>query len=214
MNNAMQIRITTKATSISIAPPKKLPLVSQARHAGPRRADPGHCGRLVFPEVRARSSKSWAISSCRLIKAGVAPLVFLTHRASASLRRAMSRASDGSAGARSLYFEVVSTIALMFGLLAGNLLRIGKGMAPSRSARRPAEAAKAAPQGFAAIRHAHRARTISSARSRKGELLQVLVLAVMFGIGILAFPSADSVRINDGLDHHLGSAVLRFIHIS
>ncbi len=34
----------------------------------------------------------------------------------------------------------------------------------------------------------------------KGELLQVVVLAVMVGIGILAIPESRRVRINEGLD--------------
>ena len=70
-----------------------------------------------------------------LIKAGVAPLVFLTivH----GIASAGDVKSAGRVGWRSIiYFEVISTIALCFGMLAGNLLGIGKGMTRSRAARR------------------------------------------------------------------------------
>jgi aerobic C4-dicarboxylate transport protein len=77
-----------------------------------------------------------------LIKAGVAPLVFLTivH----GIASAGDVKSAGRVGWRSiLYFEVISTIALVVGMFAGNLLEIGTGMShvagtpPRRSRPRP-----------------------------------------------------------------------------
>lgn len=62
-----------------------------------------------------------------LIKAGVAPLVFLTivH----GIASAGDIKSAGRVGWRSIvYFEVISTIALVLGLLAGNLLELGSNM--------------------------------------------------------------------------------------
>jgi hypothetical protein len=112
-----------------------------------------------------------------LIKAGVAPLVFLTivH----GIASAGDVKSAGRDGWRSIvYFEVVSTIALMLGLMFGNLLAIGKGMATAGSAAIPAAAAKAAPQGFAEfVMHVVPDNFVGA--FAKGELLQVVVLAVM-----------------------------------
>lgn len=46
----------------------------------------------------------------------------------------------------------------------------------------------------------------------KGELLQVVVLAVMVGIGILAIPEARRAKINDGLDS-ISEVLFSFINL-
>ncbi|AXV84020.1 cation:dicarboxylate symporter family transporter [Ralstonia solanacearum] len=154
---------------------------------------------LLFPKFGAQL-KILGDIFLALIKAGVAPLVFLTivH----GIASAGDIKSAGRVGWRSIvYFEVVSTIALAVGLLAGNLLQPGKGMtAVSGGAGAiPATAAKAAPQGFTEfVMHLVPDNFIGA--FAKGELLQVVVLAVMVGIGILAIPESRRVRINEGLD--------------
>ncbi|CAB3806634.1 cation:dicarboxylate symporter family transporter [Paraburkholderia fynbosensis] len=133
-----------------------------------------------------------------LIKAGVAPLVFLTivH----GIASAGDVKSAGRVGWRSIvYFEVVSTIALAFGLLAGNLLQTGKAMTSVTAGAVPAIATKAAPQSFTGfVMHIVPDNFIGA--FAKGELLQVVVLAVMVGVGILAIPAHRRVRVNEGLD--------------
>src|SRR3954468_2361869 len=64
----------------------------------------------------------------RLIKTAVAPLVFLC--VAVGIVSAGDFKRVGKVGlVAMLYFEIVSTIALAFGLLAGNLLGVGKGIA-------------------------------------------------------------------------------------
>src|SRR5215212_1608590 len=64
----------------------------------------------------------------RLIKTAVAPLVFLC--VAIGIVSAGDFKRVGKVGlVAMLYFEIVSTIALAFGLLAGNLLGVGKGIA-------------------------------------------------------------------------------------
>uniref|UniRef100_UPI000D35D2B4 cation:dicarboxylate symporter family transporter n=1 Tax=unclassified Variovorax TaxID=663243 RepID=UPI000D35D2B4 len=146
-----------------------------------------------------------------LIKAGVAPLVFLTivH----GIASAGDVKSAGRVGWRAiLYFEVVSTIALVVGLFAGNLLGIGKGMTTvAGSAVAPAAAKAAAPQGFLEFM-AHIVPDNFVGAFAKGELLQVVVLAVMVGIGILAIPEGRRVRINEGLDN-ISEVLFSFINL-
>jgi aerobic C4-dicarboxylate transport protein len=152
---------------------------------------------LLFPKFGAQLKVLGDIF-LSLIKAGVAPLVFLTivH----GIASAGDVKSAGRVGWRSIvYFEVVSTIALMVGLLAGNLLQTGKGMTSVSVGAMPATAAKATPQGFNEfIMHLVPDNFIGA--FVKGELLQVVVLAVMVGIGILAIPESRRVRITEGLD--------------
>lgn len=132
-----------------------------------------------------------------LIKAGVAPLVFLTivH----GIASAGDVRSAGRVGWRSLvYFEVISTIALVIGLLAGNLLQTGKGMTSVAGAAAAPAVKAAAPQGFLEFM-AHIVPDNFVGAFAKGELLQVVVLAVMVGIGILAIPESRREKINGGL---------------
>ena len=107
-----------------------------------------------------------------LIKAGVVPLVFLTivH----GIASAGDAKSAGRVGWRSIvYFEVVSTIALMLGMLAGNVLQIGSNMSPVASGAIPPVASKAAPQGFHEfMMHIVPDNFVSA--FAKGELLQVI----------------------------------------
>jgi Sodium:dicarboxylate symporter family len=145
-----------------------------------------------------------------LIKAGVAPLVFLTivH----GIASAGDVKSAGRVGWRAIvYFEVVSTIALAFGLFAGNLLQTGQGMTSVAVGKVPVAAAKAAPQGFTEfVMHLVPDNFIGA--FAKGELLQVVVLAVMVGIGILAIPEGRRTRINDGLDQ-ISEVLFSFINL-
>lgn len=152
---------------------------------------------LIFPKFGAQL-KILGDIFLALIKAGVAPLVFLTivH----GIASAGDVKSAGRVGWRSIvYFEVVSTIALAVGLLAGNLLQTGKGMTAVTPGTAPVIAAKAAPQDFTEfVMHLVPDNFIGA--FAKGELLQVVVLAVMVGIGILAIPESRRVHINEGLD--------------
>jgi len=94
--------------------------------------------------------------------------------------------SAGSVGWRSIvYFEVVSTIVLAIDLVAGNLLQRGKAPMSVTVGALPASAAKAAPQGFTEfVMHIVPDNFIGA--FTKGELLQVVVLAALVGIGLLA----------------------------
>ncbi|PWK34291.1 cation:dicarboxylate symporter family transporter [Cupriavidus plantarum] len=164
---------------------------------------------FAFPQFAAKL-KLLGDMFLSLIKAGVAPLVFLTivH----GIASAGDVRSAGRVGWRSiLYFEVVSTVALILGMVAGNVLEIGKGMA-SVGAESAAPVAKAAaPQGFLEFM-AHIVPDNFVGAFAKGELLQVVVLAVMVGIGILAIPETRRVRINEGLDN-ISEVLFSFINL-
>jgi len=146
-----------------------------------------------------------------LIKAGVAPLVFLTivH----GIASAGDIKSAGRVGWRAfVYFEVVSTIALVVGLLAGNLLQLGANMqATATNAALPAAAKAAEPQGFLAFMM-HIVPDNFVGAFAKGELLQVVVLAVMIGIGILSIPETRREKVNIGLDY-ISEVLFAFINL-
>jgi aerobic C4-dicarboxylate transport protein len=145
-----------------------------------------------------------------LIKAGVAPLVFLTivH----GIASAGDIKSAGRVGWRAIvYFEIVSTIALVVGLLAGNLLELGRNMSHMTTAVVPPAAAKAETQSFLSFMM-HIVPDNFIGAFAKGELLQVVVLAVMVGIGILAIPEGRREKINVGLDY-ISEVLFSFINL-
>ncbi|MCP1118522.1 cation:dicarboxylate symporter family transporter [Robbsia andropogonis] len=164
---------------------------------------------LVFPKF-ATQLKLLGDIFLALIKAGVAPLVFLTivH----GIASAGDIRSAGRVGWRSIvYFEVVSTIALLAGMVAGNVLQIGKGMAHVTAGTVPPALAKATPQGFIDfVMHLVPDNFIGA--FVRGELLQVVVLAVMVGIGILSIPESRRARITEGLDT-ISQVLFSFINL-
>ena len=200
---------TVSTGASPIAPPKKLPWYRKLGMQVLVALILGIIVGFVFPRF-ASQLKLLGDVFLALIKAGVAPLVFLTivH----GIASAGDVKSAGRVGWRAfVYFEVVSTIALMIGLTFGNLLAIGKGMATAGSAAVPAGAAKAAPQGFAEfVMHVVPDNFVGA--FAKGELLQVVVLAVMVGIGILAIPVERRERINSGLDY-VSEILFSFINL-
>jgi aerobic C4-dicarboxylate transport protein len=164
---------------------------------------------LAFPGFAAQL-KLLGDMFLSLIKAGVAPLVFLTivH----GIASAGDLKSAGRVGWRAIvYFEVVSTVALLVGLLAGNLLQLGSHMTANIAGTALPPAAKAAPQGFLQFM-AHIVPDNFVGAFAKGELLQVVVLAVMVGIGILAIPEARREKINVGLDY-ISEVLFAFINL-
>lgn len=164
---------------------------------------------FIFPKF-ATQLKLLGDMFLSLIKAGVAPLVFLTivH----GIASAGDVKSAGRVGWRAIvYFEIVSTIALVVGLFAGNLMEIGKGMTTVAGGATPPAAAKAAPQSFLEFM-AHIVPDNFVGAFAKGELLQVVVLAVMVGIGILAIPEQRRLQINGGLDN-ISEVLFSFINL-
>ncbi|MEJ8849690.1 cation:dicarboxylate symporter family transporter [Variovorax rhizosphaerae] len=164
---------------------------------------------FVFPKF-ASQLKLLGDMFLSLIKAGVAPLVFLTivH----GIASAGDVKSAGRVGWRSIvYFEVISTIALCVGMLAGNLLGIGQGMTTVAGGAAAPVVKAAAPQGFLEFMM-HIVPDNFVGAFAKGELLQVVVLAVMVGIGILAIPEARREKINGGLDY-ISEVLFSFINL-
>lgn len=149
----------------------------------------------------------------RLIKTAVAPLVFLCVVVGVTSAGDFKRVGKVGLIAM-LYFEIVSTLALGVGLLAGNLLGVGQGMA---DATRANLAQGKAPTGAAAphstldfILNVFPDNFIGA--FAKGELLQVLVIALIFGAALLHLPVEKRAPIEAGLNK-ISDAFFEFIHL-
>ncbi|WIX83328.1 cation:dicarboxylase symporter family transporter [Amycolatopsis carbonis] len=152
-----------------------------------------------------------------LIKTAVAPLVFLT--VTLGILAAGDVKRIGKVGLTAIiYFEIVSTIALGLGLLFGNLSRVGEGTGQlSTNASAAQGAAKATSQ--AAQSHTTFIDFVTKlfpdnflGAFTGGNLLQVLVIALIFGFGLLTLAPAKREPVETGLNT-ISTAFFRFISV-
>ena len=121
----------------------------------------------------------------RLIKMVIAPIIFCT--VVSGIAHIQDARKVGRVGVKALvYFEVVSSFALILGLIMGNLLQVGHGLAAHPDAAAVAKYVKEA--------EAHKSvdfvlniipDSVVGAFA-KGDILQVLLFAILFGFALMA----------------------------
>ncbi|HTI67681.1 MAG TPA: cation:dicarboxylase symporter family transporter [Caulobacteraceae bacterium] len=171
---------------------------------------------LAWPEF-AVSLKILGDIFLRLIKTVVAPLVFLT------VVLGMAAAGDfkriGKVGLVAIvFFEVVSTVALAWGMAFGALFGVGRGI---HRVTTTAVAAKGAAEAAAAAQAQHPSLSgfllnvfpdnFLGAFTR-GETLQVLVVALIFGVGLMMLKPAQRGPVEAGLNA-LSPAIYKYTDI-
>jgi aerobic C4-dicarboxylate transport protein len=121
----------------------------------------------------------------KLIKMVIAPIIFCT--VVSGIAHIQDARKVGRVGVKALvYFEVVSSFALIIGLLVGNLIPIGHGLGAKPDAAavatyvKQAEAEKAVDFVLNIIPD-----SVVGALSR-GDILQVLLFAILFGFSLMA----------------------------
>src|SRR5215813_12451614 len=130
----------------------------------------------------------------KLIKMVIAPIIFCT--VVSGIAHVQDASKVGRVGVKALiYFEVVSTFALVIGLVMGNLFQIGHGLAAKPDAAavanyvKQAEATKSVDFVLNIIPD-----SVVGALAR-GDILQVLLFAILFGFALMAMgPRADRLR--------------------
>ena len=140
---------------------------------------------FVFPET-AQRLKPLGDSFIKLIKMMIAPIIFCT--VVAGIAKMGHMRDVGRVGIKALiYFEAMSTIALMIGLVVVNVLRPGAGINAD-----PATLDTKAIATYATAAQVHSTEeffvniipsTVVDAFA-KGEILQVLLFAILFGIAL------------------------------
>ena len=166
---------------------------------------------LLFPDF-GKELKILGDIFLRLIKTAVAPLVFLT--VVQGIASAGDIKSVGKIGFKSLiYFEIVSTIALILGLLVANIFQVGAGLDMHKL-----QKAEGAP-----IQHASDPFTFKQfilnifpdnfvGAFAGGHLLQVLVVAIIFGFAILALEKDTRTIVENGIDK-ISQCLFKFIDL-
>jgi aerobic C4-dicarboxylate transport protein len=152
-----------------------------------------------FPEI-ARSDwiKALGDGFIKLIKMVIAPIIFCT--VVSGISHIQDARKVGRVGVKALvYFEVVSSFALMIGLVMGNLIQVGRGLAVTPDAAAVAKYVKEA--------EAHKSvdfilniipDSVVGALAR-GDILQVLLFAILFGFALMALGERGH-RLRDIID--------------
>ncbi|MGW6402570.1 cation:dicarboxylate symporter family transporter [Streptomyces sp. NPDC055134] len=152
---------------------------------------------FAFPDV-AVDLKIVGDLFLSLVKAGVAPLVFLTVVMGIASAGDLKKASRIGLLAL-IYFEVVSTLALLIGLVAANVLSVGKGAGTDPSGAAGDVPSGETEHGFTAFLKDIVPDNFIGAFS-SGQLLQVVVLAVLFGAGLMLLKPHMQAQVNKGLE--------------
>jgi len=119
----------------------------------------------------------------RLIKSVLAPLLFGT--LVAGIAGAGSVKTMGRIGAKAiLYFEVVTTLALLIGLLAVNIAKPGVGLTLERTATEQVASAAPPPNFGQLLEHTFPTSVIDA--MARGEVLQLVVFCFIFGAACTA----------------------------
>jgi aerobic C4-dicarboxylate transport protein len=163
---------------------------------------------VVWPATGA-AMKPLGDGFIKLIRMLIAPLIFTTIVAGIGHMRAGK--DVGRIGIRALiYFEVVSTLALVIGLVVVNVLQPGRGVAlQESSAQSAAEYAGAAPAQSTIEFILNIIPTTLVDAFARGELLQVLLVSVLFGLALLRLGErgAPLVALVDQVGHVLFAMV-------
>ncbi|MDP9324543.1 MAG: C4-dicarboxylate transporter DctA [Acidobacteriota bacterium] len=137
---------------------------------------------VVWPDKGA-AMKPLGDGFIKLIKMLIAPIVFAT--ITVGIARMGAMRDVGRIGIRTLlYFEAVSTLALVIGLVVVNILQPGRGLHVDPSAAVPAAASGAAPIGTVDFLLNIIPVTVVDGFVR-GDILQVLVVSLLFGVALL-----------------------------
>jgi aerobic C4-dicarboxylate transport protein len=146
-----------------------------------------------------------------LLKAGIAPLVFLT--LVSGIAKAGNLRQASRIGVLALvYFEVISTIGLVVGLVAANLVPLGAG-ASGLADRADASSVPSddGPHGFVDFVTGIMPDSFVGAFT-SGQLLQVVIVALVFGIGLLTLPARMQDRVHGGMEV-ISQAFFGFVNI-
>src|ERR1700740_1420086 len=134
----------------------------------------------------------------KLIKMLIAPIIFCT--VVSGISHIQDARKVGRVGVKALvYFEVVSSFALIIGLLMGNLIQVGHGLAAKPDAAavatyvKQAEAQKSVDFVLNIIPD-----SVVGALAR-GDILQVLLFAILFGFSLMALGERGH-RLRDIID--------------
>jgi proton glutamate symport protein len=149
----------------------------------------------AFPDI-AVQLKPLSTMFIRLIKSLIAPLIFATLVAGIAGHGNIRQV--GRLGLKSIiYFEIITSVALIIGLVAVNLVKPGAGVNLHAGAEHAEIAAKSQSLSDVVIHIVPQSIVQAAA---EGEVLQIVVFAVIFALGLTAVPETRRTVILDFCD--------------
>src|SRR6202171_5789363 len=134
----------------------------------------------------------------KLIKMVIAPIIFCT--VVSGISHIQDARKVGRVGVKALvYFEVVSSFALMIGLVMGNLIQVGRGLAVTPDAAAVAKYVKEAEAHKSVDFVLHIIPDSVVGALARGDILQVLLFAILFGFALMALGERGH-RLRDIID--------------
>jgi aerobic C4-dicarboxylate transport protein len=134
----------------------------------------------------------------KLIKMVIAPIIFCT--VVSGISHIQDASKVGRVGVKALiYFEIVSSFALVLGLVMGNLFQIGHGLAAKPDAAAVANYAKQAEAQKSVDFVLNIIPDSVVGALARGDILQVLLFAILFGFALMAMGDRAS-RLRDIID--------------
>ncbi|HZR85425.1 MAG TPA: C4-dicarboxylate transporter DctA [Bradyrhizobium sp.] len=130
----------------------------------------------------------------KLIKMVIAPIIFCT--VVSGISHIQDARKVGRVGVKALvYFEIVSTFALLIGLIMGNVFQIGHGLAAKPDAAAVAHYVKQAAETKSVDFVLNIIPDSVVGALARGDILQVLLFAILFGFALMAMgEKADRLR--------------------
>ncbi len=166
-----------------------------------------------FAPDLAVSLKPLGDAFIKLVKLIIAPVIFLTVAAGIASMSSLARLGSTTAKAMG-YFLVVSTLALVVGLVVANIVRPGEGMGVDPrtldSAAVSGYVGKAEEQGLVSFLLAIIPDTFVGAFTG-GQILPVLFVAILFGVSVAGLGDSRN-RVVDGL-HSVSDVFFRMVNL-
>jgi aerobic C4-dicarboxylate transport protein len=134
----------------------------------------------------------------KLIKMVIAPIIFCT--VVSGIAHIQDARKVGRVGVKALvYFEVVSSFALILGLIVGNLFQVGRGLAAKPDAAAVANYVKQAEAQKSVDFVVNIIPDSVVGGFARGDILQVLLFAILFGFALMALGERGH-RLRDVID--------------
>jgi aerobic C4-dicarboxylate transport protein len=134
----------------------------------------------------------------KLIKMVIAPIIFCT--VVSGIAHIQDARKVGRVGVKALvYFEVVSSFALLIGLIVGNLVPVGRGLGATGDAGAVAKFVKQAESQKTVDFFLNIIPDSVVGAFAKGDILQVLLFAILFGFALMALGERGH-RVRDVID--------------
>src|SRR6201991_1681081 len=134
----------------------------------------------------------------KLIKMVIAPIIFCT--VVSGISHIQDASKVGRVGIKALvYFEIVSTFALVLGLIMGNVFQIGHGLAAKPDAAAVASYVKQAEAQKSVDFVLNIIPDSAVGALARGDILQVLLFAILFGFALMAMGERGH-RLRDLID--------------